>query len=70
MCRWTFDEGLLGISQVYEVIAFRQINSLDNLPGYLTNLEGVLAQAPELRRPRPVIPDSCSCLAFYPELAL
>jgi len=40
MCHWIFDEGLLGVSQVYEVIASRQLNTLDNLPGYLTNLEG------------------------------
>ena len=40
MCHWTFDEGLLGVSQVYEVVASRQLNILDNLPGYLTNLEG------------------------------
>jgi putative restriction endonuclease len=40
MCHWTFDEGLLGVSQRYEVVASRQLNILDNLPGYLTNLEG------------------------------
>ncbi|MBA3491206.1 MAG: HNH endonuclease [Rubrobacteraceae bacterium] len=40
MCHWTFDEGLLGVSQVYEVVASRQLNVLYNLPGYLTNLEG------------------------------
>jgi putative restriction endonuclease len=40
MCHWTFDEGLLGVSQVYEVVTSRQLNTLDNLPGYLTNLEG------------------------------
>jgi putative restriction endonuclease len=40
MCHWTFDEGLLGVSQRYEVITSRQLNVLDNLPGYLTNLEG------------------------------
>ena len=40
MCHWTFDEGLLGVSQVYEVVASWQLNTLDNLPGYLTNLEG------------------------------
>jgi putative restriction endonuclease len=40
MCHWTFDEGLLGVSQGYEVVASRQLNTLDNLPGYLTNLEG------------------------------
>jgi len=40
MCHWTFDEGLLGVSQMYEVITSQQLNTLDNLPGYLTNLEG------------------------------
>ena len=40
MCHWTFDEGLLGVSQRYEVLASRQLNTLDNLPGYLSNLEG------------------------------
>ena len=40
MCHWTFDEGLLGVSQRYQVVASRQLNILDNLPGYLTNLEG------------------------------
>jgi putative restriction endonuclease len=40
MCHWTFDEGLLGISQEYEVIASRQLVVSNNLPGYLPNLEG------------------------------
>ncbi|MBA2625739.1 MAG: HNH endonuclease [Acidimicrobiia bacterium] len=40
MCHWTFDEGLLSVSEAYEVIASRQLNILDNLPGYLTSLEG------------------------------
>jgi putative restriction endonuclease len=40
MCHWTFDEGLLGVSQVYEVIASKQLVVSNNLPGYLTNLEG------------------------------
>jgi putative restriction endonuclease len=40
MCHWTFDEGLLGVSQRYEVFASWQLNTLDNLPGYLINLEG------------------------------
>jgi putative restriction endonuclease len=40
MCHWTFDEGLLGVSQRYEVIASQQLTVLNNLPGYLTNLEG------------------------------
>ncbi len=40
MCHWTFDEGLLGVSRGYEVVASGQLNIADNLPGYLTNLEG------------------------------
>lgn len=40
MCHWTFDEGLLSVSGAYEIIASRQLNILDNLPGYLTSLEG------------------------------
>jgi putative restriction endonuclease len=40
MCHWTFDEGLLGVSQEYEVIASRQLVVSNNLPGYLPNLEG------------------------------
>jgi putative restriction endonuclease len=40
MCHWTFDEGLLGVSQEYEVIASKQLVVSNNLPGYLTNLEG------------------------------
>ena len=40
MCHWTFDEGLLGVSQEYEVIASGQLLISNNLPGYLTNLEG------------------------------
>ncbi len=40
MCHWIFDEGLLGVSQQYQVIASQQLIVLNNLPGYLTNLEG------------------------------
>lgn len=40
MCHWTFDEGLLGVSEEYEIIASRQLGTPDNLPGYLTSLEG------------------------------
>jgi len=50
MCHWTFDEGLLGVSQRYEVFASRQLNILDNLPGYLTNLEGRGILGPSQRR--------------------
>lgn len=40
MCHWTFDEGLLGVSQKYEVVASWQLTVSPNLPGYLTSLEG------------------------------
>jgi putative restriction endonuclease len=40
MCHWTFDEGLLGVSQEYQVITSQQLIVSNNLPGYLTNLEG------------------------------
>jgi putative restriction endonuclease len=55
MCHWTFDEGLLGVSQVYGVIASRQLNTLDNLPGYLTNLEGRGIVGPDRK---PLWPDT------------
>lgn len=40
MCHWTFDEGLLGVSQKYQVVASRQLTVSNNLPGYLPSLEG------------------------------
>ena len=55
MCHWTFDEGLLGVSQIYEVIASRQLNTLDNLPGYLTSLEGRGIVGPDRK---PLWPDT------------
>ena len=50
MCHWTFDKGLLGVSQEYEVITSKQLVVLNNLPGYLTNLEGrgIVGPAQEL----------------------
>jgi len=50
MCHWTFDEGLLRVSQEYEVITSKQLGVLNNLPGYLTNLEGrgIVGPAQEL----------------------
>jgi putative restriction endonuclease len=57
MCHWTFDEGLLGVSQRYEVVASRQLNILDNLPSYLTNLEGRVIVGPSQK---PFWPDTGS----------
>ena len=40
LCHWSFDEGLLRVSASYEIAASPQLTALDNLPGYLTNLQG------------------------------
>ncbi|MGH3147316.1 MAG: HNH endonuclease, partial [Rubrobacter sp.] len=40
MCHWVFDEGLMRVSSNYEISSSPQLTTLDNLPGYLTNLEG------------------------------
>jgi len=57
MCHWTFDEGLLGVSQGYEVIASQQLTVPNNLPGYLTNLEGRSIVGPSQK---PFWPDTAS----------
>jgi putative restriction endonuclease len=40
MCHWVFDEGLMRVSSEYEISTSPQLIAIDNLPGYLTNLEG------------------------------
>jgi putative restriction endonuclease len=40
MCHWVFDEGLMRVSSEYEISTSPQLTTIDNLPGYLTNLEG------------------------------
>ena len=40
MCHWVFDEGLMRVSSGYEILASSHLSVADNLPGYLTNLEG------------------------------
>lgn len=40
LCHWSFDEGLLGVSQHYTVMASDQLFAPDNLPGHLTSLKG------------------------------
>ncbi|MBA2714331.1 MAG: HNH endonuclease [Rubrobacteraceae bacterium] len=62
MCHWTFDEGLLGVSQGHEVIASGQLSILDNLPGYLTNLEGRGIVGPSQEQ---FWPDTASLLWHY-----
>jgi putative restriction endonuclease len=52
-CHWTFDERLLSVSRYYTVIASRQLNVLNNLPGYLTSLEGSTIFLPSQESYRP-----------------
>jgi putative restriction endonuclease len=40
LCHWTFDEGLLGISTQYRVLASQQLRMGANVPGHLVTLEG------------------------------
>lgn len=39
-CHWTFDEGLARVSTRYEIHVSGRLTSMDNLPGYLTSLDG------------------------------
>jgi putative restriction endonuclease len=50
ICHWAFDEGLMRVSSGYEIVASSQLTAIDNLPGYLTNLEGqeILGPSQEL----------------------
>ncbi|MBI5374100.1 MAG: HNH endonuclease [Candidatus Schekmanbacteria bacterium] len=38
LCHWAFDEGMLGVSENYEVITDKLITNRDNYPGFLLNL--------------------------------
>ncbi|CAA9408715.1 MAG: HNH endonuclease family protein [uncultured Rubrobacteraceae bacterium] len=40
LCHWAFDEGLLRVNANYGIATSSQLTAIDNLPGYLTNLEG------------------------------
>ena len=55
LCHWGFDESLLRISAGYEISTSPQLTSLDNLPGYLTNLKGrgLFHPLDEIYRPDP-----------------
>jgi putative restriction endonuclease len=46
MCHWVFDEGLIKLSSDYEISSSRELTTLGNLPGYLTNLEGRVILGP------------------------
>jgi putative restriction endonuclease len=40
LCHWAFDEGMMGVSDNYEVITSRQISVNPNAPGFLLTLTG------------------------------
>lgn len=40
LCHWAFDEGMLGVSESYDVITSRQIAANPNVPGFLLTLSG------------------------------
>jgi len=40
LCHWAFDEGMMGVSDGYNVITSRQIGADPNVPGFLLTLSG------------------------------
>ncbi len=40
LCHWAFDEGMMGVSQEYNVITSRQIGIDPNVPGFMMTLSG------------------------------
>ena len=40
LCHWTFDEGLIGVSSLYEVVTSPQLAVGRNVPGHLLTLSG------------------------------
>lgn len=40
LCHWAFDEGLMGVSENYDVITSRKISANPNVPGFLLTLSG------------------------------
>lgn len=40
LCHWAFDEGMMGVSDSYNVITSRQIAANPNVPGFLLTLAG------------------------------
>lgn len=47
LCHWTFDEGLIGISNKYKVIISSQITSSLNVPGHLITLADRIIIGPD-----------------------
>jgi len=40
LCHWAFDEGLLGVSAAYTLLAAAQLSLAPTLPGHLAPLQG------------------------------
>lgn len=40
ICHWAFDEGMMGVSEKYDVITSRQISANPNVPSFLLTLTG------------------------------
>jgi putative restriction endonuclease len=40
LCHWTFDVGLLGVSEQYTLLAAKQLSAAPNVPGHLATLPG------------------------------
>ena len=40
LCHWAFDEGMMGVSDTYDIITSRQIAADPNVPGFLLTLSG------------------------------
>jgi putative restriction endonuclease len=40
LCHWSFDEGMMGLSDNYDVIVSHQITANPNVPGFLVTLSG------------------------------
>ncbi|WP_243373998.1 HNH endonuclease [Geotalea sp. SG265] len=40
LCHWAFDNGMMGVSECYEVITSRHISAQPNAPGFLLTLTG------------------------------
>jgi putative restriction endonuclease len=49
LCHWAFDEGMVGVSDKYDVITSRQISANPNVPGFLLTLSGRNIIAPAER---------------------
>ncbi|PKN64416.1 MAG: hypothetical protein CVU57_15215 [Deltaproteobacteria bacterium HGW-Deltaproteobacteria-15] len=40
LCHWSFDEGLMGVGQQYEVLVSRRVRTDQNMPGHMLAFAG------------------------------